>query len=69
MDNLLFDIPIIQPRTPAGQWVDRKTARVYDKKINDLRNCFKVVFVNQKCVANLLREKDEEIIRLKKLLK
>lgn len=74
-DNLLFpEFEVIEvkksnkPRNPYGQYERKSVKIIYDKKIRRLENTIKVVFANKESVSRQLRQKDEEILRLKEII-
>lgn len=58
--------PII--RNPSGQFERISVRQIYDKEINALRSTIKVLFANKESVSRQLRQRDEEIIKLKNII-
>lgn len=65
--NTLFDKKefAVQLRLNDGTYCSKRTHRV----VNELRWCLVGELRRQKCVSKLLRQKDEEIIRLKQIIR
>lgn len=75
MEHLLFhELEVIEvkksnkPRNPYGQFERKSVKIIYDKKIKRLENTIKVVFANKESVSRQLRQRDEEIIKLKNII-
>ena len=74
-DNLLFpELEVIEvkkiykPRNPYGRFERKSVKQIYDKEINSLRNTIKVLFANKESVSRQIRQRDEEILRLKEII-
>lgn len=58
--------PII--RNPYGRFERKSVKQIYDKEIKCLRSTIKVLFANKESVSRQLRQRDEEIIKLKNII-